>query len=268
MRGMIAWLKQDRETMLHRVNPACKFTVFMLLLALVLWNRQFDIALHGVIAFACLLFFMGGYRWYKMLLILSPFLFLFLSSASTMILFGKGDTVWWQWGIIKVSEESFFRGLLLGCKTISFGLLGMTFALTTRPILFFYALMQQFRLPAKYGYSFIASIRMLPAVWEDIITRKQALQVRGVRYSKGIRGWYERLHHYLVPTMAHNIRRAQRVAIAMESKRFQMQASRTYYYVTTITIRDVSFILAMITLAVLVYYTAQLIPIVGWHPRS
>src|SRR5690625_6440144 len=105
-----------------------------------------------------------------------------------MMMFGKGSNIWWSWGIIKISEESFYYGLLLGFKTACFGFLSLTLLLTSRPILLFYALMQQFKFPPKYAYSFIASISLMPVIMEELQTRSNALKVRGVQFSKGIKG--------------------------------------------------------------------------------
>lgn len=263
---MNAWLP-DRETWLHRANPALKLSVFIVLLLTVLINRSFDFALNQMIAYMLLLILFSGYNWKKTLLFTSPFLFIFISSSFSMILFGKGETVWWSWGLIKISEESFYRGLMLGFKILSFGALGMAFTLTTKPILLFYSLMRQFRLAPKYAYSFIASIRMLPAVMEDARARSQALQVRGVRYAKGVKGLYERLSMYAIPLLAQSIRRAQRIAIAMEAKRFQMGADRTYYYYVPFSKSDLVTAAALFGLLIGAYLAAEYSPLVGWKPR-
>ncbi|WP_442603192.1 ATP-binding cassette domain-containing protein [Paenibacillus sp. KN14-4R] len=247
----------DKLTWAHRVNPALKFTIFLVLLLIVLFNRNLDLAWNQMIGSFLILFLCSGYRWRRLGLFLTPFLFMFISSSSTMILFGKGEHVWWQWGLIRISEESFHSGLLIGFKTLTFGLLGMFFTLTSKPILLFYSLMQQFHLPPKYGYSFIASIRLLPAVWEEIWIRSNALRVRGVRYARGIKGLYERFSLYAVPMLAQSIRRAQRVAIAMEAKRFQIKASRTYYYVTTYSSVDFVFIIVMVCFVWFSWLVAQ-----------
>src|SRR5690625_5784550 len=100
-----------------------------------------------------------------------------------MSMFGKGINVWWSWGFIKISEESFYYCLLLGFKTACFGFLSLTFLLTSRPILLFYALMQQFKFPPKYAYSFIASISLMPVVLEELQTRSNALKVRSEEHT-------------------------------------------------------------------------------------
>jgi energy-coupling factor transport system permease protein len=255
---MMGFFIPQKQTWLYYVNPAFKFIVFVILLCIALVNRNFDFALNQMIVYLLLFVLFSGYPWKKLLLFFLPLLIAFLSTASTMILFGKGEHMWWTWGLIRISEESFYRGILLGLKTSSFGLLGMLFALTSRPIHFFYALMQQFRLPPKYAYSFIASMRLLPMVIEEYQVRTNALKIRGTQYAKGVRGWYQRLGMYVIPLLAQSIRRAQRVAVAMEAKRFQMSSSRsrTYYYVTSYSIYDFSFLLSVFILIFTAYLLA------------
>jgi len=250
-----------KETWLYRINPAGKFVIFMALLLIALINKQFDFAFYQMLFYMMLLLLLSGYSGKRLLLFTSPFILTFLSSASTMILFGKGVEVWWSWGLIKISNESFHHGLLIGFKTLSFGALGMLFALTTKPLLLFYALMQQFRLPAKYAYSFIASIRMLPQIWEEIATRRNALEIRGVQFRKGIGGWYERLQQYAVPLLAQSIRRAQRTAVAMEAKRFQMSSARTYYYQTHFAVMDLVSLLFFAGVVIAAYTVSVYLPV-------
>ncbi|TCZ77393.1 energy-coupling factor transporter transmembrane protein EcfT [Paenibacillus albiflavus] len=240
----------QRITWLYHVNPAFKFIVFVLLLCVALINRNFEFALNQMIVYLLVLILFCGYSWKKTALLLLPFLFVFMSTATSMILFGKGEHMWWTWGLIRISEESFFRGMVLGLKTCSCGMMGMVFALTSKPILFFYALMQQFRMPPKFAYSFIASIRMLPMIMDEFHIRSNVLKIRGKRYARGVKGWYQRLSQYAIPLLAQSIRRAQRVAVAMEAKRFQMSSSRsrTYYYTTSYSRFDAAFIAVMLFL--------------------
>jgi len=56
------------------------------------------------------------------------------------------------------------------------------------------------------------------------------LKVRGAGRHKGIIGVYDRLQRYSVPLLAQSIRRAQRIAVAMEAKRFSSGTRRTYFY--------------------------------------
>ncbi|WP_301109758.1 energy-coupling factor transporter transmembrane protein EcfT [Sporosarcina sp.] len=244
---MLAWFTPERTTWLFKVNPALKFIVFFALLLITLFNQNFSFAVWQAVFYGILFYVFSGYSMKKLALLSIPLLISFLSSALTLTLFGKGDTVLWQWYLIKISEESIQHGLLLGSKSLSFGFVGFTFLLTIQPVLFFYAMMQQFRLPSKYAYSFIASFRLIPAVTEELQIRRNALKVRNIRFARGIKGVYERLQMYTVPLFAQSIRRAQRIAVAMEAKQYQMGAARTYYYTTHYSRMDVVFIAVMVS---------------------
>src|SRR5690606_26657653 len=101
----------------------------------------------------------------------------------------------------------------------------------------------------------------MPMVVDELQTRGNALRVRGVQFSSGIKGVYQRLRMYTVPLFAQSIRRAQRVAVAMEAKRFQMGARRTYYYPTSYSRLDAVFVLLMLALFVAAYLLAVVRPI-------
>lgn len=245
-----------KRTWLYRVNPAVKFVLFFLLFMVVFFNQNYLFTMNIMIISGMLLYVFSGYRWKRLLLFSVPLVISFFSTAITMILFGKGEIIWWQWGIIKISEESFYKGLLLGFKSASFGFLSLIFLLTSRPIILFYALMQQLKLPAKYAYSFMAAIRLVPIIIEELQARSNAFKVRKVTFSKGMKGIFERMRLYMLPIFAQSIRRAQRIAIAMEAKRFQIGAERTYYYRTTYQPIDGLFSLLLISLSIGAYYFA------------
>jgi len=243
-----------KKTWLYKVNPAVKFVLFFTLFMVVFFNQQYQFTMNIMIMSALLLFMFSGYRLKRLLLFSIPVVISIFSTAVTMILFGKGETIWWQWGIIKISEESFYKGLLLGFKSASFGFLGLVFLLTSRPVMLFYALMQQLRLPAKFAYSFMAALRLVPIIIDELQARSNAFKVRGVTFSKGVKGMFERLRLYMLPIFAQSIRRAQRLAIAMEAKRFQIGADRTYYYPTSYQPIDGVFALLLISLSFGAYF--------------
>ena len=230
---LLEWFAPQRITWLHRANPAWKGLLMFLVMLVLFFSRD----LAFIVVMACwyggFLFVFSGFARRKLLLLCLPFALTFLSSSLTLALFGKGEHVLWQWGIVKISEESVRSGLIIGMKSLAIGLVSLVLLLTTRPVLLFYALMQQFRFPARFAYSFLAALRLVPIVIEEWQTRTHALKVRGIAFSKGVKGVYERLKLYSVPLFAQSIRRAQRMAIAMEAKQFRMNGPRTYYYETS-----------------------------------
>ncbi len=249
---------------MHHVNPAIKFVACIGLFVIILFTHRLDFIVYQFIGYTTLLFLSSGYSLRKLILLTLPFIVIFVSSSMTMILFGKGETTWWSWGLFRITEESFYRGIHIGFKTLSCAATGLLFALTTRPTLLFYAMMQQLRLPPKYAYAFMASFRMLPILWEELQIRQQALAVRGVRTGHSVLGWKERLLNYAVPLLAQSIRRAQRIAVAMEAKRFAAQAGtsmRTYYYKTSVTSRDGVFLIVILLLVSGAYVASHGVPL-------
>ncbi|MDR0267015.1 energy-coupling factor transporter transmembrane component T [Paenibacillus sp.] len=261
---MINLLTPVRQTVLQRANPAIKLIVLIVLFLVTVQTRSIDFAINQAAMYTLLLFTLSGFPVRKMLLFVLPFGLLFVSSSMTMILFGKGDTLWWQWGLLRITEESFYRGLHLGFRSIAFAAEGLLFVSTTPSVRLFYALMQSFRLAPRFAYSFMASIRLLPMVWEEFLIRRQALQVRGAQIKdKGIKGLVEHIRLYAVPLLSQSIRRAHRVAVAMEAKQFNGKGPRTYYYQSTISWADGAAVLLLVVAPCAAYLVAIYLPWFG-----
>lgn len=231
-----------RETWLHRVNPSVKLLLLLGVLIALLFVHNVNVMFHlTILIFVCFCLGTGVSAKHASLFAL-PFLLLFLTSVMTMALFGKGSTLWWEWGVFRISEESFYRGIHLGFRALDYGLIGLIFALTTHPVRLFYSLMQQLHFSPKYAYSFMAAIRLLPIIWEEFQTIRMAHQVRGFNPGKGWKGFQRRMSAYAVPLLAQSIRRAYRIAVAMEAKRFKVDQKRTYYYQISIGRWDLIFL--------------------------
>ncbi|WP_210022267.1 MULTISPECIES: energy-coupling factor transporter transmembrane component T [unclassified Paenibacillus] len=234
----VPFLWSYRETWLHRVNPTFKLIVSIGMFMLVLLTHNLNVLMNVTWMLILLFFAATGHPTRRLLLLMLPFGLMFVSSATSMVFFGKGETTWLRSGLIHVTEESFYRGMHIGLKSVNMALIGLLFGLTTSPVRLFYSLMQQVRLPAKYAYSFMAAMRLLPMVAAEYRTLQMAFKVRGVKRAKGIRGWVDSLKRYAIPLLAQSIRRAQRIAVAMEAKRFSSVKERTYYYLIGWSVND------------------------------
>ncbi|MFT8708186.1 MAG: energy-coupling factor transporter transmembrane component T [Sporolactobacillus sp.] len=182
-------------------------------------------------------------------------------SMTAMTFFGKGTHFLFQFGLIQISTESLARGLMLGLRSFTFGMLSLIFATTTEPVPFFYSLMQQGRLPIRIAYGCLAAFRMLPMMAEEFHTLQQAMKIRGLSRARGIRAVYARFTRYCLTMLVQSIRRAQRTAVAMEAKRFSMTAARTYYYRIGWGRLDVAFAVLIVLTVALSFVLARLFPI-------
>ncbi|MCM2674534.1 energy-coupling factor transporter transmembrane component T family protein [Alkalicoccobacillus plakortidis] len=254
-------LYATKDTWITHVNPSIKLILSILLFAYMIFIHNPTHLVYLTAVFCLLLFVFSGHPLRYLLLFSAPFILVFFSSASSMIFFGRGDTTWFKWGIFHVTEESFYRGVHLGFRALAFAILGMIFALTTKPVLLFYSLMQQLKVPSKYAYSFLASIRIIPIMIEEFQTLRHAMVIRQAVPEKGLKGVYKKLQFFSVPLLAQSIRRAQRIAVAMEAKRFMQVKQRTYYYQTRITYYDLIFLIVLVSAPLATYMLADLFPL-------
>ncbi|MCA1053874.1 energy-coupling factor transporter transmembrane protein EcfT [Rossellomorea aquimaris] len=251
----------SKETWVHKVNPSIKLMTMLLLFIVILLVHQLNILVYlSVIVFAAFWCFSGYVAKVKSLLLV-PFILVFVSSSSSMILFGKGDIIWIKWGLIQVTEESFYRGLHIGFRALLFGLSGLLFTLTTRPVMLFYSLMQQLKLKPTYAYSFMAGFRLLPIMAEEFITIRNAMVVRGLNKGKGILGKMITFRSFALPLLAQSIRKAHRIAVAMEAKRFSGSRDRTFFYTITYSRYDALFILMIIMMLIISYIASSTYPV-------
>nr|WP_153735577.1 energy-coupling factor transporter transmembrane component T [Aquibacillus halophilus] len=245
---------------MHKTNPSLKFIIIVFLFICMLFVHNINFLINFMLGTLLLYLFFTGHPWKRLILISIPFLLIFLTSSTSMIFFGKGDTTWLKWGLVHITEESFIRGVHLGFRGIVFAALGIIFALTTRPVYLFYSLMQQLKLKPKYAYSFMAAFRLIPIMLEELLTLRYALKVRGVKNQRGVKGFYQKIKHYSIPMLAQSIRRAHRIAVAMEAKRFSVATNRTFYYQIGFTKYDLLFIFYFLALFGLSFATTAYFP--------
>lgn len=244
-----------RHTWLHKINPSVKLILMVVLFILVLFIHNLNVLINYTLGFLVLFWFFSGHPFKRILLFSLPFILIFISTSTSMIFFGKGDTTWFKFGLIHITEESFYRGVHLGFRALCFASLGLTFALTTRPVMLFYSLMQQLKLSPKYAYSFMAGLRLMPIMIEEFQTIRYAMKIRGVESERGIRSFYKKLTAYSIPMLSQCIRRAHRIAVAMEAKKFTGQKERTFYYQINFSKYDfvfLTYIILVITTAVII----------------
>jgi energy-coupling factor transport system permease protein len=135
-------------------------------------------------------------------------------------------------------------------------MLGLTFALTTRPVYLFYSLMQQLHLKPKYAYSFMAAVRLLPIMIDEFQTIRYAQKVRGINSPNGLSGYFKMIKSLMIPLLSQSIRRAFRIAVAMEAKRFNNDSERTYYYQIGFSKFDLLFLIYFVICIGLAYFAA------------
>lgn len=115
-------------------------------------------------------------------------------------------------GPFRLTEAGVLAGLGLGARVVAIAAVGVLFAQTTDATRLVDSLIQQGRLPERFGYGALAAYQAVPRFAEDLSTLRHARRIRGLRG-----GWHPRL---LVGLLILAIRHGDRLALAMDARGF------------------------------------------------
>lgn len=201
-----------------------------------------------------LTFILGKVSFRKWIFLFAPFLFMAAVYVWSSLLFPRvdpGDKIIWEWAFISITAEGLERSISLGLRMLSFASLSLMFALTTNPVDFLLSLMQQCKMPPKLAYSIMAGYQFIPLMREEYEIIKCANQVRGAGRSLTLLDKLKQIKRYSIPLLASGIRKAERTALAMESKGFTGGKNREFYRVIKITRSDWVFLILMISVVLI-----------------
>ena len=242
MNGLFSYYMGD--SFLHRRNPSLKLlSLMVMVLAVTLAFDPWTPTVFFLLALVILpLLGHVSLRTLRM-----PLLFFFILGALGFVgsnaLFyaptvGKPLTILWQGGTFRVSIEGIQVGISLAMRMMAIVFFSMIFVTTTDPTDLVLSLIQNVRFPFRLGYGILVAYRFLPLWRTELEVIRAAHRIRGVGERTTLSGRWEQLRRYAVPLLANAIRKAERVAIAMDSKAFGALPRRTYYRKLEVTRAD------------------------------
>jgi energy-coupling factor transport system permease protein len=219
------------QKLLWKVNPSIKLLA-VALSALAL-TFIFDPATPAVL-FAITLMagrFLGGLRVWQQTKPLLIFLVAGVAIVLANLFFNKDNAaaaaLLWL-GPVKVTGPALWAAGSLWLRLMCFALLSLVFVRTTPPQYLILSLVHQLRLNHRIAYGTMVGYRMLPLLQSDYHTIRAAQRVRGVKEGRGLLHAWGRLRRYSIPLLAGSVRKAGRVAIAMDARAFGAFSDRTY----------------------------------------
>jgi energy-coupling factor transport system permease protein len=115
-------------------------------------------------------------------------------------------------GPFRVTEQAVANGVAIALRVLTIAAVGVVFGLTTDSTRLVDALVQQGRLPERFGYGALAAYQAIPRLAEALTTLRQARRIRGLRTS-----WHPSI---LVGLLVLAIRHGDRLALAMDARAF------------------------------------------------
>jgi energy-coupling factor transport system permease protein len=246
----------EADSYLHRLNPLTKLILSLPVAVVVVSVEEpaTPLAIAAVAAVATVR--LGRVPWPRVLKPLAFSLLLGFGMFWTGVLFyagpGSGAAPVLP-GPLHITAAGVLYAATMISRLLAISATSLLFVLTTNPVDFVVALIHQARLPVRVGYAVFAAYRFLPLVQEELDNIRAAHQVRGAATGRSPAARLGRTIGYAIPLLAISVRRAERVALAMDARGFGARPDRTYFRTTTLTRSDLLFGLgAAATLAAIV----------------
>ena len=235
---------------LGRVNPSVKLLA-LVLIALAL-TFVFDPVTPAVLLLVTLVVgrLAGGLSFRSQLQPLVVFVAAGVAIFLGNILFNKGNAAaraLAHIGPVKITGVALNAGGSLWLRLLCFALLSLIFVKTTEPQDLILSLIHQLRLNFRVAYGTMVGYRMLPAFQSDLQTIRAAQRARGVQDKRGLVHWWARMRRYAIPLLAGAVRKASRVAVAMDARAFGALPGRTYRRRLTVGRGDLVFLAAAVS---------------------
>lgn len=256
------------SALLNNLNPSIKaITVVIAVCLLTFVFDPFTPLVYGI--FVILFTFLFGQVNWK--LYIGYFLIICLLSIGmlwTSIAFADepmNPEVTTQLLFWELPKENVTVSFSLTLRMLTFASLSFMFIFTTNMVHFILSLMQQCKLPPKLAYGILAGYRFLPLMREELQQIRAAHQVRGVRRASGIKESIQQYKRYAIPLLAGAIRKAERTAVAMESKGFSGEKERIFYRQFPVTFIDWLFLSSMIILLIIIVIVSIKLGYFSWY---
>lgn len=242
---MKVFLFDERDSFLHRLNPLTKLVaavvIFIGLTAIV--DPVTPLLITALTFLA--IWLLGRVRLGLLIRTLAPIVVLSFGLVWSTVLFYQADPgsqprLLGRVGPFPISDQAIAYALVIAFRMLGFFTVSLFFVLTTDPSDLVQALIQRLGLSYRFGYGAHAAYRFVPLFDSELTTIRAAHRVRGVR-GGGPTAQIRQYVGFVVPLLASAIRRAERVALAMEARGFGASTRRTYYRRSTFGLDDVRF---------------------------
>jgi energy-coupling factor transport system permease protein len=161
-----------------------------------------------------------------------------------------------------VGSADLAAGSVTAARLLAIALPGVVAFATIDPVDLTDALVQQLRVPPRFGYGALAALRLLPLLTQDWRSQTLAARARGVAPRGGI-NWARALAHRVLGLLVTAVRRATRLALALDARGFD-GAKRATARPSAWTRTDTAWVATSCLAAALIVFGSWVLG--GWDP--
>jgi energy-coupling factor transport system permease protein len=140
-------------------------------------------------------------------------------------------------GPVRITPPAVSAGLAIGLRVVVIGLTTLLVFGPSDPTRMADSLVQQWRIPDRFAYGTLGAMRVAPFMADDWTVIAAARRLRGVG-SNGLTGRIRDTGDRLLVMLVAAIRRAERLALAMDARGFDSGIRRSHFRELRVTWRD------------------------------
>lgn len=169
-------------------------------------------------------------------------------SALAVLLYGKsGGNLWWQWGLMHVTDRSAELALATALRILAIGIPAIIAVLGIDSTDLADSFSQILHLPDRFVYGGLAGMRLFSVLQDDWAALTASRRSRGLGDDNKIRAFFPQTFALLVLS----IRRSTTLATAMEARGFGGTGPRSHARVSEVHTRDKVFLVVCLALPVI-----------------
>jgi energy-coupling factor transport system permease protein len=232
------------SSFLHLLDPRTKLLSSLLIMGALFAEEGVRPVLFAL-GFTLLAGMLSGLPFSYLLRSMLPFRWLIMVTVLLNILFTGGHILVeapLPYG--GITAEGLEYGLLYGARIALLVLLASLLTLTTEPVALVDGVEKLLRPFARFGLhphdvalAMVITIRFIPVLLDEAVKIRKSHAARGLR-PVGIRANIKSVSILFVPLFISAVRRAEELAVAMESRLYRSSGNRTRYREVRMTLRD------------------------------
>lgn len=252
---------RPKDSFGHRLDPRGKilFVILLMILAVLTSSKLFyGLTIAGIL----ILLVLSKINARNLLASIKPFVLMVAFTAGYHLIFSGRDTapVLTFWGI-NITEKGLDMALIFSLRLIMFVVAAFFISLTIMPVDMAEVIGKWLKPFRKIGLPvgdialiiFIA-MRFIPVLAEEFDTIRKAQIVRGADFSGNLITRGKKMISLLIPILQSAVRRADELAVAIESRGYISGQERSSYIQLKYRPVDIMFILVSFTAVIFIFY--------------
>lgn len=222
------------DSLIHQLDPRIKIVITIMLITALFFISTFS-GFAVFLGYVIIIIIISKLPIKRVLKGLRPVFFLIILTFVLHLFLTDGGRVLWQWGFISIHEKGLYTGLFMVSRILLLILFTSLLTLTTSPlqltdgIEYLLSPLKKIGIPAsELAMMMTIALRFIPTLLEEAEKIMKAQMARGADFESGnIIKRAKNLIPLLVPLFISAFRRADDLALAMESRCYRGGEGRT-----------------------------------------